>query len=75
MSSSIEAQLQQGDTPGVPSSGVKGGFAFGPYKKSPHKATLPRPRNVAALPNIQKQTQGSYQNEEINKYCMSQMKE
>ena len=38
-------------------------------------ATLPSPRDAAALPNTQKQTQGGYQNEETKKHVPNERTE
>ena len=39
-----------------------------------HKATLPSLRDIAALPNIQKQTQGGSQNEETKNHVTNTRK-
>ena len=41
---------------------------LGPIECLLHKAMLPRPGDIAALPNIEKQTQGGCQNEETKKH-------
>ena len=57
-----------GSTPGVPGSGDQGDWATGPYKTLTTESHSIKTRDVVALPNTQKQTQGSNQIEETKKH-------
>ena len=60
-------QLTSGSKPDTPSPGDQGGCTSGPIGHLPHNTTLPTLRDVGALPNTWKQTQGGSQNEETKK--------
>ena len=61
------------DIPEAPGLGERGHYTTGPHRYLLHKTNLPKLGDAADLPNTEKQTQMSDQNEETKE--MSQMKE